>query len=87
MRCMSCLEIIPRREIRLCHGCKAWYCRECYEDHRPCNCVYDVKSDDDLDDNTQEGPAEAVDDSKPGVWIIKSPESDKSNFDFWAHVA
>lgn len=86
---MSCLEIVPRREIRLCHGCKAWYCRECYEDHNPCNRVFDLKNDENGDDNTTEETTteEAVDDSKPGVWIIREPESEREQFDFWRYIA
>jgi len=86
MRCMSCLEICPRREIRLCHGCKAWYCRECFEDHRPCNRISDLKSEEQSDDSNEEGQTLA-DDSKPGVWIIQQPESNKQAFDFWSYVA
>jgi hypothetical protein len=88
---MSCLEIVARKDVRLCHGCKAWYCRECYDDHTPCNAVSDVKSGENGDDNTEVAtPEEAVDDSKPGVWIIKDQDAiDKQRmpFDFWLHVA
>ena len=83
MRCMSCLENFPRRDIFICNGCKAKYCRECHQDHEPCNTPKEVKTDDKIDDIT----VKEVDESKPGVWIMKNPEAEKGEFDFWKYVA
>lgn len=86
MRCMCCLDYVARKEYRLCHGCKGWYCPECHEDHKPCNRETGLKSEDETVDITQDDKS-MIDDSKPGVWIVKLPESEHQKFDFWSYVA
>lgn len=36
MRCMGCIQTFAKKYIAFCHGCKAWYCRDCMKDHGPC---------------------------------------------------
>ena len=84
---MSCLEYYPRRQVCLCYGCKAWYCPDCMSDHTPCNdgseSAYEreLKSEAEGDDNTLE---EVIDDSKPGIWIVKVPQKEK--FNIWDYM-
>ena len=85
MRCMSCLETYPRRQVCLCQGCKAWYCSECQADHCPCNQnlpdeVTPDEASDDIDDEDE------VDDLKPGIWIVKQPEATRIPFNIWSYV-
>lgn len=35
-QCQSCLDQFQAKHVALCHGCKAWYCRDCVQDHKPC---------------------------------------------------
>ncbi len=87
MRCMSCLETYPRRQVCLCQGCKAWYCSECQSDHSPCNVNLpeDVMVDEACDD-IREDIVEEVDDSKPGIWIVKQPEATRIPFNIWSYI-
>lgn len=84
MRCMSCLDYFQRKQVCLCHGCKAWYCPGCLADHTPCNEneVNSQEAADDIDDVEDE-----VDDSKPGIWIMKMPEATRVPFNIWNYMA
>lgn len=84
-RCMSCLETFPRRQVHLCQGCKGWYCPDCQSEHTPCNenSPENVTTEDeDADDIVDE----QVDDSKPGIWIVKLPEATREPFNIWNYV-
>lgn len=82
-RCMSCLENYPRRQVCLCQGCKGWYCPECQTEHTPCNEERPVEDMEVEDETTDE---DEIDDSKPGIWIIKMPEATQVPFNIWNYV-
>jgi hypothetical protein len=84
MRCMSCSMIVPRKHFCLCHGCKAWYCKECFEDHNPCNKGEETEETSQIEEVLEE--IKIIDDSKPGIWVLHT-SNDKPKFDFWSHVA
>ncbi len=83
-RCMSCLENFNRRQICPCQHCKGWYCPECQSDHAPCNKNLPEKviSEDEIVDDIEE----EIDDSKPGIWILKMPEATKVPFNILNYV-
>jgi hypothetical protein len=83
-RCMSCLENFSRSHICLCQGCKVWYCSECHLDHTPCNA--DNTEEFESDNNAVDEVEKEIDDSRPGIWIVKLPEATREPFNIWNYI-